>query len=322
MSAEPSRENSRTLRLLYWSARDEHADPGLESISANGRPGEEAFLERIPTRLDPSLCYEKLTLRPLQSTDERTDERRGERIEFTLLSAPGDPELAPVRMHLLDRVDAIVWTLTAGHNARSKNLASLEEMRKALGAYGRMLEDVPILVQIPESMDPADDALRMTLEKADLEPLAILRITNAESYREALEAITQFIRCPETGSRTNPLSTPTEDRGGPLSPSSAPAASEINTLLEESMLAEDEDAALEGFFEEISLHSQPAGTLDTEVRIAGGDEGLEIEAVGTATRRGKREVRLPLTLSAGPHGDSVPLTLRIELETGPGERKN
>jgi hypothetical protein len=319
VNADPAGQSAPSLRLLYWSARDERPDPALESILANSKPDEECSLQRIPTSLDPSLCYQELRLRPLFPTHETSD--------LTLLSAPADPDLAPVRMRLLDGVDALVWTLATGHRASAQNLQALAEIRSALRAYGRELEEVPLFIQLTGAMDSSNDAIARVLPQLQTEPHAILRVDKPESYKETLETITRLARAQESRPLDSGLSTRFESRKetmpiSPIAPAlSPPPAEEITALLEESILAEAEDAGFDDFFDESDLPSPLVETGGADYARAQVEADLEIVSVGKATASGKRGVRLPLTLS-GPSGDSVPLTLRIELESGPGERKN
>lgn len=317
MNADPRGRNGHSLRLLYWSARDEKADPALENILASSKPDEECSLQRIPTSLDPSLYYQELRLRRLPSTADGSD--------LTLLSAPADPELAPVRMRLLDGVDGLVWTLATGHRASTRNFQALEEIRSALGAYGRELEEVPLFIQLESAMDSSDDAAERVLPKLATEPRAVLLVAEPESYREALETITRLAQAQESSPLEVGLSARFETREEPTPPNptapAPPPAEDITALLEESILAEAEDADSDGLFGGLGLPSSLAETGGAEYDMALVEADLEIVSVGKATASGKRGVRLPLTVSR-PSGDSVPLTLRIELEIGPGERKN
>jgi hypothetical protein len=50
-------------------------------------------------------------------------------------------------MQLLDQVDGVVFVVDSQRERFDENLASLEELRAALAAYGRSLRDLPLVVQ-------------------------------------------------------------------------------------------------------------------------------------------------------------------------------
>src|SRR5690606_12444848 len=111
----------------------------LRCIHAKLRPDHRGKLEQVPTRLDPTVCYERLPI--------ELGEIAGVRTRIQILGVPGGAEHAPTRKALLDRVDGLVFVVDARRERIDENVAALEELRSALAAYGRSLEDVPLVVQ-------------------------------------------------------------------------------------------------------------------------------------------------------------------------------
>jgi signal recognition particle receptor subunit beta len=85
------------------------------------------------------VCYETLPI--------ELGEIAGVRTRIQIIAVPGSPEQAPTRKQLLDKVDAVVFVVDAQRDRIDANVACFEELRRALGAYGRALESVPIVIQ-------------------------------------------------------------------------------------------------------------------------------------------------------------------------------
>jgi hypothetical protein len=71
----------------------------------------------------------------------------GVRTRIQVLTAPAGAEQAPTRKQLLDRADGVVFVADAQRERLGENIASFEELRAALSAYGRALEQVPLVIQ-------------------------------------------------------------------------------------------------------------------------------------------------------------------------------
>ena len=126
-------------RIVYWGIDGAGTTANLRAIHAKLRPDHRGPLEEIPTRLDPSVCYERLLIELGQIAGKRT------RIQIT--TVPGATDHAATRKQLIDRIDGIVLVLDARPECIDANLACFEELRRAVGAYGRRLEDLPLVVQ-------------------------------------------------------------------------------------------------------------------------------------------------------------------------------
>jgi signal recognition particle receptor subunit beta len=126
-------------RIVYWGIEGAGTSTNLRVVHARLRPDHRGPLEQVPTRLDPSVCYERLPI--------ELGEIAGVRTRIQIVAVPGGPEHAPTRKALLDRVDGLVFVVDARRERIDENVAALEELRSALAAYGRPLEEVPLVVQ-------------------------------------------------------------------------------------------------------------------------------------------------------------------------------
>jgi mutual gliding-motility protein MglA len=126
-------------RIVYWGIEGAGTSTNLQVIHAKLRPDHRGSLERIPTRLDPTVSYDRLPI--------ELGEIAGVRTRIQIVAVPGESEHAPTRKGLLDRVDGIVFVVDARRERIDDNVAALAELRSALAAYGRSLEDVPLVVQ-------------------------------------------------------------------------------------------------------------------------------------------------------------------------------
>ena len=316
------------FRIVYWGENGTAGGGSLGLISMSSEPEEQCTLTRLPTSLDPTTDYEELAIRFPQPGPERPN--------LTLIGAPSDPELSSVRMQLLDRAGALVLTLDAAAHNGAHAIPALDELISALAAYGRRLDDLPLVVQFTPSNPGDREQIYDALHDLDIHPLAVHEVSDSSpaSCWNALGSLFPAIR--ETqgpgGRALTPESPALPEASDPWetmpgSPATALATSEISTLLEESILAEDDsldpdfgfdldfDDALPGTAQGHLAKNKPG----SENRPTG--KYFEIASVGTAERAGKHGVRVPLVLSA-TEGDSVPLTLRIELEAAPGERES
>jgi hypothetical protein len=138
MAKVSSRDAQVNARIVYW---------GVEGAGKTAnctrpyelRPDHRGELRSVPTRLDPSVSYEVL---PIELGDIA-----GVRTQIELIAVPGPAEQAPTRKQLLDQVDGVVFVVDSQPSRLDANIASFEELRRALRAYGRQIEDLPLLVQ-------------------------------------------------------------------------------------------------------------------------------------------------------------------------------
>jgi signal recognition particle receptor subunit beta len=134
-------------RIVYWGADGAGKRTNLRVIHAKLRPDHRGELRSVPTRLDPSVTYTTLPI--------ELGEVSGVRTRIQIVAVPGEREHAPTRKQLLDRTDGVVLVLDARREKLGENLASLEELKSALAAYGRRVDEMPLVVQY-NKRDAAD----------------------------------------------------------------------------------------------------------------------------------------------------------------------
>jgi hypothetical protein len=126
-------------RIVYWGAEGAGKRTNLRVIHAKLRPDHRGELKFNPTRLDPTLHYGTLPI--------ELGEVGGIRTRIQIVSMPGEAEAAPSRKQLLDRADGVVFVLDARREKLADNLASFEELKGALAAYGRTVAEMPLVMQ-------------------------------------------------------------------------------------------------------------------------------------------------------------------------------
>jgi signal recognition particle receptor subunit beta len=134
-------------RIVYWGVEGAGKRTNLRVIHAKLRPDHRGELRGVPTRLDPTVTYTTLPI--------ELGEVGGVRTRIQLVAVPGQPEHGPTRKQLLDRTDGVVLVLDARREKLAENLASFEELKGALSAYGRRIDEMPLVVQY-NKRDAAD----------------------------------------------------------------------------------------------------------------------------------------------------------------------
>jgi signal recognition particle receptor subunit beta len=159
-------------RIVYWGIEGSGKSTNLRAIHAKLRPDHRGELQTHATRLDPTVTYEVL---PIELGDVS-----GVRTRIEVMAVPGAPEQAPTRKQLLDRVDGIVFVVDADPARIDENLASFDELRRALSAYGRSLEQVPLVVQYNKCDRSGPYALEELHRKLDLRGAAAFEAVASE----------------------------------------------------------------------------------------------------------------------------------------------
>lgn len=126
-------------RIVYWGIAGAGKSTCLSTIHSKLRADHRGDLKRIPTRLDPTVSYEELPI-ALGSV-------QGAQMQLCIIAVPGGDEHAHTRKQLLDEVDGVVLVLDAQPERVADNLACVDELRACLTAYGRNLDEVPLVVQ-------------------------------------------------------------------------------------------------------------------------------------------------------------------------------
>jgi len=306
-------------RIVFWGIEGAGKTANLRAIFAKLRPDHRGEMRSVPTPLDPSVAYEELPI--------ELGEIAGVRTQIQLVAVPGAPEQAPTRKQLLDEADGVVLVVDSQRDRIDANVASLDELRKALADYGRSLEDVPIVVQ-HNKRDLGDPYVQEELHRRlGLDAAAVLEAvaTQQTGVLQTLSTISKRVirTLRERGVEPRheaPAEPPTLLDAPPPAP--APRAAEPTPAqrMEDAILAEagdPEHAAVDQAARRAeSLLDTSWDPLTSDLPGSAGvrvGADLSIVSVGEATRSGERSVRVPLVLGDG-EGNTSTLLLTIQLD--------
>ena len=291
--ARASRDKSEVnARIVYWGVEGCGKTANLKAIYTNLRADHRGELHELPTRLDPSVHYHVLPIELGAVAGVRT------RIE--VVAVPGRPDQAPTRKQLLDEVDGLVLVLDSRGERLDENLQSFEELRHALAAYGRSLDDVPLVLQY-NKRDLADAyALEDLHRKLDLHGAAAFEAVATEGTG-VLQTLSTISKCVIRNLREE----------------AAPHPATPTERLENAILREQEhpdtDAIVEAAHRTESLFDSAAPmTFDGDGGVRIGPD-LSIVSVGQASRSGERSVRVPVVVGDS-EGRTSTLVLTIQLD--------
>jgi hypothetical protein len=318
-----SRAVEVNARIVYWGVEGAGKRTNLRLIHAKLRPDHRGELRELPTRLDPTVTYVMLPI--------ELGEVGGVRTRIQVVAAPSGREQAPTRKQLLDRVDGVVFVADARREKLGENLASFEELRTALAAYGRSPERVPLVIQY-NKRDLSDPfALEELHRKLGLRGVAafeavakdgnavlqtlttiskrVIRHRREETEREAAAAPAEAKARPSPPPGTTQFLT----RMAEPEPEPESAALEPELLAGPALEADAADAAAEAeaLFEP-SFREATQRAADEPPALAP-DRLLRVESLGTPSLAGPTSVRVPVRVrDAGGRTREVALRIQIE----------
>jgi signal recognition particle receptor subunit beta len=310
-------------RILYWGAPGAGKVTNLRNVAARLRPDHRGEMRSVPTRIDPTVTY---TVIPIE-----LGEIGGMRTCIEMVAVPGQPEQAPTRKQLLDEVDGIVFVADSRSERIEENLASLEELRKALADYARPIEEVPLVIQY-NKRDLADAyAIDELHRRIALPGVTVFEAVASEGtgILQTLSTISKkVIRALRGQSLTNPA--PPAQAPQPPSPppaSQPPPLQSASERMEAAILAEpthveSADIEADAFAARSLLEQHSPHDIDEMAPPAGARIGRDlcIVSVGEATRADERSVRVPLVVGdAEGETSTLLLTVRLDplLDEGP-----
>jgi signal recognition particle receptor subunit beta len=321
--AEVNRDSGTVnARILYWGVEGGGKSTNLRVIHQKLRPDHRGDLQVRRTPLDPTVTYEVL---PIELGDVG-----GQRTRIEVCAVPGAADQAPTRKQLLDRVDGLVFVIDAQPGRIDDNLASFDELRRALGAYGRSIESVPLVIQYNKCDRSDPYALEELHKKLDLRGAAAFEAVASEgtAVLQTLTTISKRVmRVLASNNAAVPAPAPERAPAPPPPPppaAAAPAAPRRPSL-EDAVARESRDplaarsaataAATSAILDasEDLLRAMPldAGDVVLSAEPLDGPSALTLESVGQARKVGNGVV-LPIVLRDGEgrlHGLS--LTLQI-----------
>jgi len=307
-------------RIVYWGVAGAGKRTNLRVIHAKLRPDHRGELRELPTRLDPTVTYCMLPI--------ELGEVGGVRTRIQVLSAPSGAEQAPTRKQLLDRVDGVVFVADARRERLAENLASFEELRSALAAYGRSPERVPLVIQY-NKRDLSDPfALEELHRKVGLRGVAAFEAV-AKDGGAVLQTLTTISKRVIRHRREETEREAAAAPAAPPRPSSPPGTTQLLTralepelepdpeALAPELLAEEDDAAAtaaaaEALFEPSFREATRAAAPEPEIPLAP-DRLLTVESLGVPSLAGRTSVRVPVRVRDAK-GHTREIALRIEID--------
>jgi len=298
-------------RIVYWGVPGAGKRTNLQLIHAKLRPDNRGELREVPTHLDPMVTYATLPIE-LGSVG-------GVRTRIQVSTTPEGSEHAASRKQLLDRVDGIVFVVDTARERLDENLACFAELRGALAAYGRQLEEVPLVIQY-NKRDLSDPfALEELHRKLSMRGVAAFEAV-ARDGTAVLQTLTtiskRVIRHLREQADQPQASEPPAEAEVPQSPS-PPGIEPIDLVApdpagEAARTAAQAQSLFEADFQNVTRGADPAPTV-----VDGPAPGavLEIASVGQAEKAGPRTIRVPVELHDRLGRKlCVRLTVQIDLE--------
>ena len=328
--AEVNRDSGTVnARILYWGVEGGGKSTNLRVIHQKLRPDHRGDLQTRRTRLDPTVTYEVL---PIALGDVA-----GQRTTIEVCAVPGAPDQAPTRKQLLDRVDGLVFVIDAQPGRIDDNLASYDELRRALAAYGRSIESVPLVIQYNKCDRSDPYALEELHKKLDLRGAAAFEAVASEgtAVLQTLTTISKRVMRVLASAAAGAAPAPAPAAPAPPAPVAAAPVAPRRPTLEDAVARESRDPlaaraaataaaasqmldASEDLLREMPLDA--GAVVRSAEPPGGGPASLSIESVGQAKKVGAHGVAVPVVLRDGAgrlHG--LTLTLQIA-PSGGGDR--
>lgn len=336
LSAEGAEVNAH---ILYWGPPGAGTSTNVRTVYGKLRADHRGELREVPTPVDPTTRYEVLPI--------ALGEIAGVRVQIHLVAVPGAAEQAPTRKQLLNRVDGIVFVADAQAERLGANLAALDELRQGLTAYGRALEEIPVVVQY-NKRDVADAyTLEELHRKLNLRNTATFEAV-ARDGTGVLQTLTTISKRVIRYLRDHGPEVPAPAPEPQPEPMQEPEPMRVPETMRESPAPVDFDLTEpEKSLEPTASHSMQAALLDEarhpEVAVeaqetteraqalfddswqelragtpAANPQALWIESVGDATCEGDHELRVPI-VCRDPQGRRIALAVRVRLDLLPGD---
>jgi signal recognition particle receptor subunit beta len=330
-SASPE-ESGVVARIVYWGVEGSGKSTNLTAIHARLRPDHRGEMRNVPTRLDPTVTFEMLPI--------ELGELGGVRTRIQIVAVPGALEHGPTRKQLLDEVDGIVLVIDSQGDRLQANVECFDELRTSLAAYGRSLDEIPLVVQY-NKRDLADAyATEDLYRKFELTGVPVFQAvaTEGTGVLETLSTISKRVIAqlrdqarpkpapqpavaPEPEPAPQPVVAPEPEpapqaQPAPEPPPPPPTQPPMPTPTErmEAAILEEEgyDAGLDT---DPLVHTVPLLETQPEEPAGGVHLGshISIVSVGEASRAGDRSVRVPVVLGdAEGNTSTVQLTIQLE----------
>lgn len=287
-------------RIVLWGIEGAGKSTALHTIHARLRPESRGDLVRLPSRLDPTVFAESLTI--------SLGEVGGRPMQLELVAVPGAEDQAMTRKQMLDRIDGVVLVLDCSPARIDANGAAIDELKSSLAAYGQQLERLP-MVLVYNKRDVADPfAIEALHRRIGLRDVAVFEsiATTGHGVLPALTTISKHvIRLRRDGSSAR-----AGEHAAPVRPHEALEAG----ILAEGAAGAGRDAtdlALDAL--QTTQPDWGAVTLEAEKPDADEAGALRIVSAGQASVDAEGELRVPLVLGdADGRTRSFVLQLRLD----------
>lgn len=311
-------------RILLWGIEGAGKSTSLRTIHDKLRPDLRGELKVEPTRLDPTVQFESLSI--------TLGEVGGVGTQLEIISVPGAPDQAMTRKQLLDEVDGIIIVLDASPERIDANYAAIDELRASLAAYGHRLDAFPLVLQY-NKRDIADPfAIEELHRRIGLDQAAVFE-TIATTGHGILATLTTISKHVVRSRRNSSTSSDLDASAAATAETAAeiedPAASS-HEILEAAILAEGDGGDDEEFADLIELDPSEGSQPDWDAvsrdpsNAAKPEDGLgqdlRIVSAGQAEVDTDGSIRLPLVLGDGAgQTRTVVLSLRLDTPAADGD---
>lgn len=174
-------------RVLLWGAEGAGKSTSLRVLHERLRSDRRGALQRVPAPGNPNVQVEILPI--------ELGELAGRPTRIEVVAGPGGDAHEGVRRQLLHGVDGIVFVVDSRLGRIDANLEAFHELRLGLAAYGRRLEDVPLVLQY-NKRDLADASAHEAIHrKLDLPGVAAFESVapRGEGVLQALTAVSKRV---------------------------------------------------------------------------------------------------------------------------------
>lgn len=282
-------------RILLWGIEGAGKSTTLTTIHSKLQAASRGEIRYEPTDIDPTVHYPSLAiaLGKLGGVDCRIE----------LIAVPNGVDQEITRKQLLNDIDGIVIVLDASPDRIAANAGSISELRSQLEAYGRRIEECPIVLQY-NKRDVADPfAIEDLHRKIGLQQVAVFE-TIATTGHGILPTLTTISKHVVRARRTQTASETSQ------------ASPEVSApeILEAAMLLEAEEADLAETADTVGLQLEVEPLVDEMPKSA--DHGAALRIISAGQSHVEVDGELVVQLVVGDEeGMTRPMTLRLRLDS-------
>lgn len=128
-----------SAKIVYYGPGLSGKTTNIEMVHRMLRPEQKGRLISLPTETDRTLFFDFLPL--------DLGEIKGFKVRFHLYTVPGQVFYNATRRLVLQGVDGVVFVADSQVDMMDSNLESLKNLKENLATYGKMLEELPYVIQ-------------------------------------------------------------------------------------------------------------------------------------------------------------------------------